>query len=89
MTIEATLETCLSEIRALGRELADTRQEIARLNRFVEKPWTTDDVTRFTGLSKSTILRYIRDGLLTPKKIGGKNQFDQGDVVDFMTRRAS
>lgn len=89
MSIEATLERIEQSQRELVRKLDKQTAEIACLRRFLDRPWTMQEVTEYTGLSWPTIKSFITDGLLNPVKRGGKWLFDPSEVIDFMTRRAS
>ena len=42
-----------------------------------------DDVTRITGLCKSTIYKLVRSGELRPAKHGAKTVFAYAEVRDF------
>ncbi len=45
-----------------------------------EKLYTVDDIARMTMLTSRTIRNYLKDGLLSGKKVGGQWRFTQQDI---------
>lgn len=45
-----------------------------------EKLYTVEDIAQMTMLTTRTIRNYLKDGLLTGKKIGGQWRFTQKDI---------
>lgn len=45
-----------------------------------EELFTVDDIARMTMLTTRTIRNYLKDGLLTGKKVGGQWRFTKSDI---------
>ncbi len=51
-----------------------------------EKLYSVEDLAKITYLSTRTIRNYLRDGLLTGRKIGGQWRFAEEDIEKFLTQ---
>lgn len=51
---------------------------------FMEKLYTVEDIAQMTSMTTRTIRNYLKDGILTGRKIGGQWRFTEGDVGNFM-----
>jgi len=52
----------------------------------MEKFFTVDDIAKMTSFTTRTIRNYLKDGLLTGRKIGGQWRFTQEDFVNFINQ---
>jgi len=52
----------------------------------LEKLYTVEEIAQMASLTTRTIRNYLRDGILTGRKIGGQWRFTTEDLQKFMNR---
>jgi len=52
----------------------------------MDKFFTVDDIAKMTSFTTRTIRNYLKDGLLTGRKIGGQWRFTQEDFINFINQ---
>ena len=52
----------------------------------MEKFYTVEDIAKMTMFTTRTIRNYLKDGLLTGRKIGGQWRFTSDDIEKFMNQ---
>ena len=77
--LRSELQLQFGEIKS---ELAELKQ--ARLKVENRKHVTTQEACELLGVSRSSINRYVRNGYLPLKKIGGKNAFEKEAVLKLV-----
>lgn len=71
-----------SQFEKIQSELVELKQ--ARLKVENRKHVTTEEACELLGVSRSSINRYVRNGYLPLKKIGGKNAFEKQAVLNLV-----
>lgn len=71
-----------SQFEKIQSELVELKQ--ARLKVENRKHVTTQEACELLGVSRSSINRYVRNGYLPLKKIGGKNAFEKQAVLNLV-----
>lgn len=59
----------------MNKEITQIRREII----------SADEAAKIIGVTRNTLLRYQKIGLLTGFKVGGKVQYKKEDVINYLT----